>query len=183
MVCGCIAGRFDFTFGVRGEDHFIYQDLSVWEEGEGYQIPPYYTVRVKSPTAKDYKDIQVRTGGSFLIDKAELGVTGCIPDGVYCFRVESGVDCSSVGCGLQYDAYRMLTTLIECRLMKSQVYYMDGKGEIPSEKSGSLDLIDMKIESSKFQAEIGNFSMAQDEYKVANKMLDILNCENSCGCG
>ena len=64
--CGCIKGKYDFYINEINCDKILYQDLSLWMEGENYVVPDTYEVEFYSLSG----------GEKTLIKKIEVKGTG-----------------------------------------------------------------------------------------------------------
>jgi hypothetical protein len=98
-------------------------------------------------------------------DTADLNVGPCLPDGIYCFSVDS--------CGYKYSRTKAVVCQIECQL----------DNFIAKSLPEDIDLINEisnLINSIKINADIGKQKAANKLFSIVTKKLSKLDC--SCLC-
>jgi hypothetical protein len=129
-----------------------------------YEVPDEYEVLVAIPGQKHPATITVKTGVKNKIQSKELqGKEGlCLPDGVYCFTLDS--------CGKQYQSHKGMACRLECCLDQAV-------SQITREESWEVvSEIRNWLESFYANADQGKLKHAQQSYRVAEKLLKTLNC-------
>lgn len=159
MQCSCIRGNYNFEITKSECSKMIYTDLSQWMDDEGYTVPETYTVVITRPDSKRPTQLEVTTQG---VTEISFGGS-CLPDGVYCFQVES--------CGVTYTRYKAYTCTAECKV--SNVL---AELDIDDDHS-HLTEITLHLEAIHNFAENGQNKSAEKEYKIVKKLLDRLNCD------
>ena len=171
MKCSCIkntAQSFDFHLESLDCKTLIFKDLTNWMEEEPYVIPTTFPITITLPNGKvvnttfNPKSITHYTGSM-------LETTTCLPDGIYCFKVDS--------CGYNYSRHKAVVCKLECKLDN---YIAKVSREDDDEAWEKITEISNLINSIKVNAEIGKHKVANDIYKIVTKKLDRLEC--SCGC-
>ena len=170
MSCSCIKGtdsKFDFKLESLDCSTLIFTDLSSWMDDDNYSIPNKHEISVTLPMSNKVIHLDINAGSSTVIKGPNLGVGECIPDGIYCFTIDS--------CGIKYTRNSAVTCQLECRLDELKVRL--AKEEISLEKVNELQSYLDIIKSS---AKNGQPKKAIEFHKVLNKKLDNLNCECNC---
>ena len=168
MACGCIkkqAQAFDFNLESLDCKTLIFTDLSNWMEEEPYILPSKQEVEVTLPSGSiitlnfNPKSVTKFTG-------EELKAKDCLPNGIYCFKVES--------CGHIMSRHKAVVCKLECKLDN-----LIAKAS-RSEDWDVIQEISNLILSVKINTEIGKHQLATELYKIADKKLTRLDCECPC---
>ena len=152
MACSCIKNNYNFFLSEISCEHILYNDLSVWMEGDNYTTPSTYTVSIGTD-ADNLKDYEVSTRG---VTELKL------KDGVYIFKVTS--------CQNTYTRWRAVTAKLQCCL---DIYTV-------SEQNPDLEKVkeaQRLLEGAKLYAIYNKPTQANDYYKMAKKLIESLNCD------
>lgn len=163
--CSCIRNNnYDFNLNVYSCYSLIYTDLSEWMTEEQYVIPESYNVEVTSPDGQK-AILTIKTDQANKITSEHLySIPGlCITDGVYCFKIDNCQDIITKS--------KAITCKLECR--KDSLVIKASSDE----DWENIKEIESHISAIHSQANIGNFTEANKEYKFAKKLLDNLNCD------
>lgn len=165
MDCNCIKKNYDFTLQSLSTKKLSYQDFSDWMVGDQYIKPDTYTIQIKTPNSLKTTDVEVNSTGVNILTSEDLGGGdgNCIPEGVYCFTVET--------CGNKATRYTGVTADLECRIacMISRDVDPILIAKLQTQiKSIHYSLgLDMTIEANKI-------------YKVVKREIDLIECDCSC---
>lgn len=169
-TCSCIRGEhYDFRVESCEKTRFFYTDLSLWMTDEPYVIPESYVVKIIPPGKSEGIAVNVKPLSTTTINASDLGAN-TLEDGVYCFSVEQD---TQPGCGKSYKRSKALFPKIQCCLDKAFSKESDAKYD-------GLKDVEKYLEFAKNESELGNSKKAAENYKIAKKKLDRLNCD--CGC-
>ncbi len=159
--CGCIKGKYDFYINEINCDKILYQDLSLWMEGENYVVPDTYEVEFYSLSG----------GEKTLIKKIEVkgvGITNIadllpISDAVY--------EVKTVSCQNTYYKWVAVLPKLQCCLDK----YL-ASDEYDIEKHREAERL---LNGTRTTALFNQPNQAVEYYKMAKKLIDRLNCDCS----
>ena len=157
--CGCIKGKYDFYINEINCDKILYQDLSLWMEGENYVVPDKYEIEVYSQSG----------GTKTLIKKIEvngLGITDIsklllLKDAVYELKV--------VSCQNTYYRWVAVLPKMQCCLDK----YMASE-EYDLYKHREAERL---LNGARTTALFNQPKQAVEYYKMAKKLIDRLQCD------
>lgn len=171
-LCSCITGSGSFKFTLESLDckTLLYEDHSSWMTEDHYDIPEEYEVMVSLPAQKHPATISVKTGvKNELRSKTLQGMEGlCLPDGVYCFTIDS--------CGKTYKSHKGVSCRLQCCLDQAvSQLTREEDWEVISEIRNWLN-------SFHSNADQGKMKHAQQSYRVAEKLLKQLNCPCTGNC-
>lgn len=164
MNCSCIRNNFNFNIKVLSCGELLFEDLSEWMTEDYYVIPDEYEIKIKLPSDTEIS-IFVDTEKATKISSSDLFYTACFPDGIYCFSTES--------CGKKYTRNRAIVCNTECRLAN---LIREASKENNKEKWDEVIKLKASLDAVYTHAELNNFELANDEYKILKKKLDNLNC-------
>lgn len=172
MDCGCIKGEpgYDFQISVIDTKTISYSDLTEWVNDEPYIIPATHIIGVTLPDNTKL-NLQTYVGATTIIKTSDIGINK-FKDGIYCFRIDPMLE-ESGGCGLEYNKTEGIFPTIECCIQKAYSTLDDSKFE-------DIQEVERWINSSKVAASFGQKDKALDNWKIAKKLLNKLNCECSC---
>ena len=160
--CSCIAGNFNFYAEAIDRKTIIFQDLSEWASGDGYEYPSEYEMEVIPPaTSKSYK-VTVKTGQ---INKYTEEQIGTIKDGVYCFKVDS--------CDNTITRSTALFPTIECCVRQSWA-------TLDESKYDQLREIENNLKQVVSHVELNNIQSATKKLNITKKLLENLKCDCDC---
>ena len=165
MNCSCIRNNFNFHIKVLSCGELLYEDLNNWMTEDYYVIQEDYEVSIKFPSDTEIK-VVVDTEQSTKLNASELIHTACFPDGIYCFSVES--------CGKKYTRNKAIVCNTECRLAN---LIREASKENNKEKWEEVIKLKASLDAVYAHSELGNFELANEEYKYLKKKLDNLNCK------
>jgi hypothetical protein len=159
MGCSCIKGSYDFVVTEINCDKVLYQDLSVWMEGENYTLPPTYKLDIydidnQGTTTTLLQTIDVNTKG--ITDIAKY-----VKDGVYEFRV--------VSCENTYKRWVGIAPKLQCCLDR----YL-ASSEYDEKKYTEADRL---LKGVRTTALFNQPAEAIAFYKMAKRLVDKLNCD------
>ena len=170
-LCSCLSGSgsLKLTFEPLDCKTLLYEDFSDWMTEDHYDIPEEYEILVALPAQKHPAKIKVKTGVKNKLTSKELQGMGdlCLPDGVYCFTLDS--------CGKKYQVHKGISCRLQCCI-----------DQAISQTTSDRDwekLIEVRnyVDSFHSNADQGKLKHAQQAYVVAEKLLKQLNCPcNSC---
>lgn len=163
--CSCIKNVYDIHIGHRGCRKIVYQDMSVWMSGDGYEVPESYDVEVLVPGRSDFSTLTVKTGINNIITTKELFEYEeeiCLEDGIYCFKTNS--------CGVQYEINRAYLCTLECKLQQ-----LIAKAKTNEDFKEIID-IRHYLDAIKINARLGKPEKAKDFFKIVDSKLKHLTC-------
>lgn len=174
-ACSCIKGRDGYDINVEVIDPYTisYTDYSVWVDEPPYIIPDRMLVNITFPSGGD-QDIYVSPKRNAIIRSTDLGL-GKFQDGIYTFKLDPLSD-KSGACGIERGKCFALLPNIKCCVLKA---FADIDPD--DDKYESLQDVDRWIKMSENSAELGKSSDSREQYKIAKKKLDKINC-NCSGC-
>ncbi|MCO6499668.1 MAG: hypothetical protein J5I47_04715 [Vicingus serpentipes] len=148
----------------------IYNDISEWMDDEIHSIPNYYIVDVRFPNSSMYS-LKVRPLTSTVIRASDIGISK-FKDGIYCFIIDPLSE-ESGGCGTPYTKSWAVLPNIRCCLDQ-------GFSTLPDDKYYDLVEVERWIRKSEESSSLGQEIQSKQEYTIAKKLLDKLNCECNC---
>lgn len=152
MACSCIKNNYNFFLSEISCQYILYNDLSIWMEGDNYITPSTYIVQIGT-SPDSLKDYEVSTKGV-----TELS----LKDGVYIFKVTS--------CQNTYTRWRAVTAKLQCCLD----IYLVSEDRPDLEKVKEAQRL---LDGAKLYAVYNKPVQANDYYKMAKKLIESLNCD------
>ena len=170
--CFCIKGIPGFDYSIKVVDKYtiIFTDLTEWMTEETYFIPEKYEINITLPDGS-MKDILVNANNSTTIKATDLNQSRFI-DGIYCFKIDPMSDLSG-GCGNSYSKFSAIFPNLQCCLDQAM-------SKIEEVRYDQLRVVDSWLERSKSSAELGKQEQSLEEYSIAKKLLERLNCDCNC---
>ncbi len=158
--CSCIKGKYDFYINEINCDKILYEDLSLWMEGDNYTIPASYEIEIYNLDS---------AGGNILLKKIEvsgLGITDIsklllLKDGVY--------EIKAVSCQNTYKKWVAIVPKLQCCLDKYLV--SDEYDRLKHQEAQRL------IDGARTTAMFNQPKKAIEFYKMAKKLIDALKCD------
>lgn len=157
MNCSCIShDGFQLTVMEVSPQSFLAIDISEWVVQDGFTIPDFYPVTVKTP---DGRDIPINIGV----------VTGTLvreplKDGVYIFTADI--------CGVVYKQYDFLLPNVQCCI--DRAYITEPKHR------DKLEEIILEVKALRSIARAGAFEEAEKLFKIIKTRLDAIKCDCNC---
>lgn len=170
--CFCIKGvpGFDFYLKVLDTKTLIYNDLTSWVTDEPYTIPDTYDVEITLPDS-NVRTLSLNTQKSTVIKAEDAGISK-FKDGIYSFFIAPLSDTSG-GCGYSYTKISGVFPNLECCIDNAYSKLNDDK---------FLDIreVDSWLQRAKISSSLGKEKQSLNEWMIAKKLLQKLNCECSC---
>jgi hypothetical protein len=151
MACSCIKNNYNFFLSDISCEYILYNDLSLWMEGDNYTTPSSYKVNIG--TDGNLKEYEVATKG---VTELKL------KDGVYMFQVTS--------CQNTYTRWRAVTAKLQCCLDT----YLVSEDRPDMEKVKEAQRL---LDGAKLYAVYNKPAQANEYYKIAKKLIESLNCD------
>lgn len=171
MGCACIK-HYDFKIECLDTTKFLYVDLSEWMDGEEHTIPEKQKIEITIPDSERTVQVYVKPQSATTITHKDLGIPSCLLDGIFIFTVLP-LDEESYGCGIKSTKCSAVMCGIECCLDAAF-------STLGDEKYDELKRIENLLNNSKNSSELQKSKQANDEYRMAKKLLDKLHCECNC---
>lgn len=159
--CSCIKGNFNFYINEINCDKILYQDASLWMEGENYTIPSSYELSFYNlDTAAE----------SVLVGKIQvsgLGITDIskslpsLKDGIYEIETSS--------CQNTYKKWIAIMPKLQCCLDR----YLASEQYDKNKHKEAQRLLD----GARTTASFNQPKKAIEFYKMAKKLIDALKCD------
>jgi hypothetical protein len=162
MNCSCIQGNYGYHVEAIDKDTIIYQDLSEWVEGVGYELPESYILNVTTPGSSTPTPIDVSVSNTNRIPGNQLSG---ICDGVYCFQTTS--------CGITYSKFSAIFPNLDCCVKQAWA-------TLDSRFDEQIREIESQLKRAKINAELDNPTDASNNLKIAKKLLENLKCDCDC---
>lgn len=159
--CSCVKGKFEFYINEINCDKILYQDASLWMEGENYTIPSTYEIELYNLDT---------AGENLFIGKIQvsgLGITdiskslSLFKDGVYEIKYTS--------CQNTYKRWVAILPKLQCCLDR----YLASEEYDKNKHREAQRLLD----GARTTASFNQPKKAVEYYKMAKKMIDALKCD------
>lgn len=163
--CGCIKENYDFTLNSLDSKTLVYQDMSIWMDGDEFSIPSSYSVSIKEPQRTEGTLLNLSTQNqSALTSKNLSGSTELcpLPDGVYCFTVSN--------CGTTFTRTKAVLYSLECCLQSFKA------GAISDEDFEKARKLELYLEAVRINTDLGKTQKASEFFDRARRELSNLNC-------
>lgn len=163
--CSCIKREdqaFDFVLSTYDCKGLVFTDTTNWMEEDGYAVPSEQELEIVLPNKSTVKTKFIPKS-STKFSSQELFGTKCLPDGIYCFKVES--------CGQKYTRNKAVVCTLRCRLDNLIA---------KSEDWETINKLSNLIDSIEVNSEMGMELNAKELFKVVSKELDIHSCQCAC---
>ena len=165
MTCSCIEGEWNFKIRALDVKTLEFRDLSKWNLRPPYVLPDKHTVTIIDPLDTSF-DIEVNPQGSTIIKNTDLGQSGCLLDGIYCFSAYGCKNCENSSGDIKFTKTEFLGPQLMCKVqtevVKGDTSYMTKFKQI--EGSGKLGLTDQ----------------VRDLYSSLSGDLSMVNCSKCC---
>lgn len=163
--CGCVKENFDFTLHSLDSNTLVYQDMSVWMEGDEFSIPDNYNVSILAPSKGEGNDVTLSVNSQTSITSKNLFGSSeltSLPDGIYCFTLEN--------CGTKFQRSKAVLYSLECCL---QSFKASANTDKDFDRIRKLELY---LDSVRINTELGKTQKALEFYDRAKRELSNLNC-------
>lgn len=164
-TCSCIRNYFNFNLDFTDCEVFVYTDLSDWMDENTHDLPEEYEIEVITPGRKNAVIITVSATKPVKITSKDLfnsSTQRCIPDGTYCFSIDS--------CGYKYSRFVPVTCKIQCSIDNLTAGATDLGTE---EKAKELQRL---LEQYRNSAVNQQSDQSVKLFKVLKRELDKLDC-------
>lgn len=159
--CSCIKGKYDFYINEVNCDKILYQDSSIWMEGENYSIPSTYEI--------SFYNLDTTENGLLIgkIQVSGLGITdiskslSSLKDGIY--------EIQTTSCQNTYKKWVAIMPKLQCCLDK---YFASEEYDKNKHKEAQRLLDGARVTASFNQPQ-----KAVEYYKMAKKLIDALKCD------
>lgn len=161
--CSCIRGR-NFNLAVRSLDckTLDIEDISLWMDEEGYEVPENFEVTIKFPTLKKEGTVKLKGLGRTLVTSVELfgdKEPCCLPTDMICITVNS--------CDVTHEIKRAYLCDVQC--VVDRLFADKGREDEAMEYLSMIRGIEASVEH-------GLFSTAQDTLTLLKRKLKNEKC-------
>lgn len=157
--CSCIKGKFDFYINEINCDKILYQDLSLWMEGENYMTPGKYEIEFYSMSGGEKELVKkIEVNGLGITDISKLLP---LKDAVY--------EIKTVSCQNTYYRWVAILPKLQCCLDK---YFASEEYEQTKHQEAQR-----LLDGTRTTALFNQPKQAVEYYKMAKKLIDRLNCD------
>lgn len=172
MGCFCIKGipGFDYQLVIVDNQNILFTDMTTWMDEETYSIPQTYSISLVLPDSSEHI-ISVNAANSTLIKASDLGIAR-FKDGIYCFKIDPLSE-DSGGCGKSYAKFSGIFPNLECCLDEAF-------SQVEEVKFDQVYNVKSWLDRAKMSAELDKQSQSLEEYSIAKKFLERLNCDCNC---
>lgn len=158
--CSCIKGKYDFYINEINCDKILYEDLSLWMEGDNYTIPEKYEIEFYNLDS---------AGESILLKKIEVSGLG-ITDISKLLLLKDGVfEIKTVSCQNTYKRWIAIMPKLQCCLDKYLA--SDEYDKLKHQEAQRL------MDGARTTAMFNQPKKAIEFYRMAKKLIDVLKCD------
>jgi len=165
MACGCIKGIYDAHISSTDCSFMVYEDQSVWMEGDTFVKPEKYEVTIESPSFGIKKALFLNTEGRNLITTADLYGKQhgpCFRDDIYCFTAKT--------CGDSFKISRAYLCNLQCKLDQYTA-------QVTKEKDwDDVYYLQTVLQGIEINARHGKIQKASELLKIAKDKLRHYTC-------
>ena len=158
--CSCIKGKYDFYINEINCDKILYEDLSLWMEGDNYTIPASYEIEIYNLDS---------AGSNTLLKKIEVGGLG-ITDISRLLSLKDGIyEIKTISCQNTYKRWVAIMPKLQCCLDKYLA--SDEYDKIKHQEAQRL------MDGARTTAMFNQPKKAIEFYRMAKKLIDVLKCD------